>query len=289
MQAPRQHTQTGKRQDRADSFGLEQTRRDAAGDPKCPDHQRLCRRADSACSALAFFSHVLAGNGSQVGRHSLAQWAMLPRLTRPRAIRLVAVAAMPWCSACASQALPDPREAARRWVAAVEAGDESAAYALLRETARRAHGPQGVARLLSSERPELLALGRAAAADGAVLETSADVDFGNDRRARVVLEGGRFRVAAAGALPVGAATPRDALRELRDVLARRSVAGLLRVLTRESAESLDTGLSKLVEALAEPASVELDVEGRRATAQLPGGHKVTLEREDGIWHVKDFD
>ena len=196
---------------------------------------------------------------------------------------------MPWCSACASQALPDPREAARRWVAAVEAGDESAAYALLRETARRAHGPQGVARLLSSERPELLALGRAAAADGAVLETSADVDFGNDRRARVVLEGGRFRVAAAGALPVGAATPRDALRELRDVLARRSVAGLLRVLTRESAESLDTGLSKLVEALAEPASVELDVEGRRATAQLPGGHKVTLEREDGIWHVKDFD
>ena len=73
------------------------------------------------------------------------------------------------------------------------------------------------------------------------------------------------------------------------MLARRSVAGLLRVLTRESAESLDTGLSKLVEALAEPASVELDVEGRRATAQLPGGHKVTLEREDGIWHVKDFD
>jgi hypothetical protein len=196
---------------------------------------------------------------------------------------------MPWCSACASQALPDPREAARRWVAAVEAGDESAAYALLRETARRAHGRQGVARLLSSERPELLALGRAAAADNAALETSADVDFGNDRRARVVLEGGRFRVAAAGALPVGAATPRDALRELRDVLARRSVAGLLRVLTRESAESLDTGLSKLVEALAEPASVELDVEGRRATAQLPGGHTVTLEREDGIWHVKDFD
>lgn len=213
------------------------------------------------------------------------------RLTRPNAACLVAASAtaMLWCSACASQALPDPREAARHWAAAVEAGDESAAYALLSASARRAYGHQGVARLLSSERRELLALGRGAAARNAVLETSADVDFGNDRQARVVLEGGRYRIAAAGALPVGAATPRDALRELRDVLARRSVAGLLRVLTRESSEALATGLAQLVEALAEPSTVELDVEGRRATAQLPGGHTVTLEREDGIWHVKDFD
>jgi len=216
---------------------------------------------------------------------------MSPRLTRPPAERLVAAAATAtlWCSACASQALPDPRDAARQWAAAVEAGDASAAYALLSDRARRAYGREGVGRLLSSERRELLALGRGAAAPNAVLETSADVDFGNDRRARVVLEDGRYRIAAAGALPVGAATPRDALRELRDVLARRSVAGLLRVLTRESAESLATGLDQLVEALAEPSSVELDVEGRRATAQLPGGHTITLEREDGIWHVKDFD
>ena len=216
---------------------------------------------------------------------------MSPRLTRPNAARLVAAAAqaMLWCSACASQPLPDPREAAQQWAAAVEAGDESAAYALLSDSARRAYGRQGVARLLSSERRELVALGRGAAARNAVLETSADVDFGNDRRARVVLEDGRYRLAAAGALPAGAATPRDALRELRDVLARRSVAGLLRVLTRESSEALATGLAQLVEALAEPSSVELDIEGRRATAQLPGGHTVTLEREDGIWHVKDFD
>jgi hypothetical protein len=214
---------------------------------------------------------------------------MSPRLTRTRAVGLVAALAALSGGACASQSLPDPRDAARRWAEAVQAGDGSAAYALLTATARRAHGRQGVARLLHSERSELLALGRAAAAPDAVLETSADVDFGNDRRARVVLEDGRFRVAAAGALPVGALTPRDALRELREVLARRSFAGLLRVLTRESAEELETGLAKVVDALSEPAGVDLDVEGRRATAQLPGGHRVTLEREDGIWHVKDFD
>jgi hypothetical protein len=35
--------------------------------------------------------------------------------------------------------------------------------------------------------------------------------------------------------------------------------------------------------------VQIDVEGRRATARLAGGHTVTLEREDGIWRVKEFD
>jgi hypothetical protein len=105
----------------------------------------------------------------------------------------------------------------------------------------------------------------------------------------VVLEEGRFRVAAAAALPAGAESPRDALRELRDVLAQRSFAGLLRVLTQESAQSLDGGLEDVVQALAEPSTVPIEVEGRRATARLPGGHTVTLEREDGIWRVKEFD
>jgi hypothetical protein len=190
---------------------------------------------------------------------------------------------------CARQALPDPRAAAQRWAAAVEAGDEQAMYELLAAPARKAHGQAGVARLLASDRRELVALAHAGAAPSAALETSAGVAFDDDRTARVVLEDGQFRVAAAGALPAGAANPRDALRELREVLTQRSFAGLLRVLTRESARSLDGGLEDLVGALAESSSVEIDIEGRRATALLPGGHTVTLEREDGIWRVKEFD
>ncbi len=191
--------------------------------------------------------------------------------------------------ACAPRALPDPRVAARQWANAVEAGDDAALYAMLTDEARSAHGRDGVARSLATDKRELLALGRAAAAPTAVLETRADVVFSADRTARVVLEEGLFRVAAAAALPAGAESPRGALRELRDVLARRSFAGLLRVLTRDSARSLDGGLEDLVDALAEPSTVRVDVEGRRATAQLPGGHTVTLEREDGIWRVKEFD
>ena len=210
------------------------------------------------------------------------------RASRPSGKHAISIAAL-ISIGCARQALPDPRLAAQRWAEALESGDAARVYELLTPEAQRAHGKDGVARFLAADRVELVALGRAATAPAAALETTAEVRFGGDRSARVLLEDGQFRVAAAGALPAGAASPRDALRELRDVLAQRSFAGLLRVLTRESAQNLDGGLDGLVDALSEPSTLEIDVEGRRATAQLPGGHRVTLEREDGIWRVKEFD
>jgi hypothetical protein len=190
---------------------------------------------------------------------------------------------------CASQTIPDPRVAAQHWEQAVRAGDESAMYSLLTDAARRAQGRQGVARLLQQHRAELQALARSVASPNARLDTTAEVAYPGDRAARVVLEGGGFKVAAAGALPAAAASPRDALRELRDVLARRSFAGLLRVLTRDTAQVVESSLQDFVNALDEPSALEIELEGRRATARLPGGHTVQLEHEDGVWRVKDFD
>ena len=78
-------------------------------------------------------------------------------------------------------------------------------------------------------------------------------------------------------------------RRSQMVLARRSFAGLLRVLTADAARSLDAQLASVVEALGDPTTVDIEVDGRRATARLPGGHTVKLEREDGAWRVRDFD
>jgi hypothetical protein len=193
------------------------------------------------------------------------------------------------CIACAARPIPDPRAVAQRWAEAVRANDEEAVYALLTESAQRAQGRQGVKGALSEYHEEIAALAAETVSPTSRLTMAADVAYPGDRSARVVVEDGRYRIAAVSALPAAAGTPRDALRELREVLARRSFAGLLRVLTRDTGQSLETSIVDLVEALDEPSTLEIDLEGRRATAHLPGGHIVKLEREDGVWRVKDFD
>lgn len=216
---------------------------------------------------------------------------MLIRATWLHGTRLCTSLVLAWAAglACAPGPIPDPQVAARHWAEAVRAGDEEAAFALLSASAQRAQGRQGVQRVFAQHHQELAALAEATVAPNARLATTADVRFPGDRSARVVVEDGRYRIAAVSALPAAAATPRDALRELRAVLARRSFAGLLRVLTRDTAQSLEGNLRDLVNALDEPSTLEIDLEGRRATAHLPGGHIVKLEREDGVWRVKDFD
>ncbi len=289
MQAPDQHREPTERQDGADVFRAHHAEHDSAHGTQGPDAQRMGGVTHSPLAASAIFARGQESNGSQVARVSLAHLRMPLRATWPHGTRFALPVAALACVACASKPFPDPRLAAQRWADAIEKGDDKAMYSLLTDASRRMQGPEGVARLLAQDRKELSALANAAAAPNARLDTSAEVSYADDRSARVVLEDGQFRVAAVGALPAGAQNPRDALRQLREVLARRSFAGLLRVVTRDTAESLEGSLQDLVSALAEPATIEVQIEGRRATVQLPGGHTVTLEHEDGVWRVKDFD
>jgi hypothetical protein len=211
-----------------------------------------------------------------------------PAKWRSGACRAVCLLALT-CAACTPKPLADPRTTAQRWADALRAEDEEAVFALLTPASQQAFGRQGVARLLRENQKELLQHAESAAAANARLEATVEVAYPDDRRARVVLEDGTFRVAAAGAMPAAANNPTDALRELRDVLARGSLEGLLRILTRDTAQTLESSLRGLADALEEPSTVDIQVEGRRALARLPGGHTVTLEREDGVWRIKDFD
>jgi len=207
------------------------------------------------------------------------------------ALPVISLSALPalTCLACAAPQMPDPKLAAQRWSEALVRGDADAVYGLLSESARQSLGRDGVRQLLDRDRKELIAAATAATSANAHLETVARVAYSGERSASVVLEDGRFRVAAAAAFPARATTPEDALQELREVLARRSFSGLLRVLTADAGRSLDSQLASVVEALRDPATVEIEVDGRRATARLPGGHTVKLEREDGAWRIRDFD
>jgi len=207
------------------------------------------------------------------------------------ALPAISLSALPalTCLACAAPQIPDPRLTAQRWSEALVRADVEAVYGLLSEPAQQALGREGVKQVLDRDRKELVAAAASATNVNARVETVARVSFPGERSASLVLEDGRFLVVAAAALPAHAASPEDALQELREVLARRSFAGLLRVLTADSGRALDAQLASVVDALRDPATVEIEVDGRRATARLPGGHTVKLEREDGIWRVRDFD
>jgi len=157
------------------------------------------------------------------------------------------------------------------------------------ERSRRSLGKEGVQRSLDDARAELGEQATRLADRSAKVEQVARVRFGDGEEATLPLEEGGFRIASSDALPAGARTPTQALEQLRRVLARRSYAGLMRVLSRETRDAIERDLRGLVEALNHPEALDVKIQGDNATIQLQGGHSVKLRREGGRWAVEDFD
>ena len=190
---------------------------------------------------------------------------------------------------CGKTAVPDPHDALTAYARAATAGDADALYAMMTERSQRALGQDGVRRAVADGKSDLAELGAAAASPSARVRASARVRFGDGEEARLALEDGAFRVAAAAALPAAARTPEGALGELRRVLARRSYAGLMRVLSKDTRAAIDRDIQGLVEGLDRPETLEVKVVNDRALVEVPGGHRVRLKRESGVWVVEDFD
>ncbi len=202
--------------------------------------------------------------------------------------------ALPWvCAAlatgCSTRSMPDPRDAAQEYAEAAARGDADAVYELMTEDAQRTHGRKGTKRLVSENRVELGRRAKALQAEGAKVRAIAVVRYPDGEMASLEVQDGRFFVSSAGALPAGARTPAQALDELRQVLARRSYSGLMRVLTADTRSALDSDLRSLVDGLEEPDTLDVEVKGDTAVVTVPGGHLVRLKREEGVWRVQDFD
>ena len=197
--------------------------------------------------------------------------------------------ALPMLAGCAtSTGVPEPTPVVEAYAAALERGDAAAPYAMLSEESRRASSREELASVLTSQRPELTEHATALASADRVVDARAEVRFGDGEIVALDLDEGSFRVTAADALPAAAKTPEQALGQLRQVLARRSYAGLLRVLSPKTRAAVEHDLRSLVEGLAEPDALDVDVVGDTATVTVPGGHRVELRREDGVWYVDDM-
>ncbi|MEZ4300038.1 MAG: hypothetical protein R3B70_34135 [Polyangiaceae bacterium] len=207
----------------------------------------------------------------------------------PNRALLAALLLSPLSVGCATTTIPDPQEAVVAYADAAKKGDADAIYEMLSEKSKRGLSRDEVKKLVADERAELADQAKAVTAPGVVVKARAKVRYGDGEDATLELEGDEFRIATADALPAGARTPRQALSQLRRVLARRSYAGLMQVLTPATRSAIEADLRSLVKGLEEPEALDVDQTGDVATVQIPGGHKVRLKREGGVWRVDDFD
>lgn len=190
---------------------------------------------------------------------------------------------------CADRAVPDPRSAADAYARAASRGDGDALYEMMTTSAQRARSREDVKRLVAEQRSELAEQAKSLTAKDARVEASARLRYEDGEEAVLELRGGRFWITSSGALPGGSRSPEQALDQLRRVLARRSYAGLMRVLTPSTRAAIEQDLRSLVSGLERPETLHIEVAGDSAVVAVPGGHSVKLKRESGVWRVDDFD
>jgi hypothetical protein len=201
----------------------------------------------------------------------------------------LALSALALACGCASTSLPDPRGAADEYARAAARGDADAIYAMMTTSAQKERSKDDVRAVVASERAELGEQAKALTAKDARVEATARLRFDDGEETALELREGRFYVTSAGALPGGARTPEEALDQLRRVLARRSYAGLMRVLSPATRAAIEQDLRSLVSGLEHPETLPVQVAGDAATIAVPGGHHVHLKREAGVWRIDDFD
>jgi hypothetical protein len=203
---------------------------------------------------------------------------------------LVLAASLAAVSGCTARpSVPDPRAAAVAYARAAAQGDSATLYAMMTARAKRALSIDDVQKLVESERIELAEQARALTSKDVRVSARARLRFEDGEEVALDLQDGRFWIASAGTMPGGAVTPEGALDELRRVVARRSYSGLVRLLSPAIRAALEEDLRGLVNGLERPDTLHIETHGDDATANVPGGHRVKLKRDGGIWHVEDFD
>jgi hypothetical protein len=190
---------------------------------------------------------------------------------------------------CASRSVPDPRSAAEEYAQAAARGDGDAIYEMMTTSAQKSRSREDVKRLVAEQKGELAEQAKSITAKDARVEATARLRYDDGEEAQLELREGRFWITSSGALPGGSRTPEQALDQLRRVLARRSYAGLMRVLTQSTRAAIEQDLRSLVSGLERPETLHVQVTGDSATVTVPGGHQEKLKRDGGVWRVEDFD
>ena len=202
-----------------------------------------------------------------------------------------------WCAihsaillaACQPARVADPKDAVLSYQRACSNGDAEALYAMLSERARSEISLADFKSKIAEERHELAAMAKSFSVSDSTVTANATIILPEGDEIAFALKDGRFRIASAGTMPGGAASPEEAARQLRRVLIRKSYAGLLSLLTPATRHALERDLATLIAGLDHPETLRITVVGESATILIPGGHQVRAQRSGGVWHIEDFD
>ncbi|CAN5380818.1 hypothetical protein BH09MYX1_BH09MYX1_49580 [soil metagenome] len=192
-------------------------------------------------------------------------------------------------SGCVSHSVPDPRDAARVYADAAAKGDADGIYDMMTTEAQKSRPRDEVRKVVADERGELGDVATALRAPHTRVQATARLRYDDGEEAALDLKDGLFWVTSAGALPGGARTPEEALDQLRRVVARRSYAGLMRVLSPQTRAMIEQDLRSLVDGLEKPDTLPVQIAGDTATVEVPGGHHVRMRRDGAVWRIDDFD
>ncbi|MFO0548655.1 MAG: hypothetical protein U0271_09720 [Polyangiaceae bacterium] len=214
---------------------------------------------------------------------------MLRSARRSLTPRLLGALVLVCSSGCAAGNIPDPNEALTAYAEAAASGDADRLYEMLSEQGKRQYTRDQIKAMVGDQKGELKDQATAITSPGVRIKTEATVKYADGEQAALTVEDGTFKISAADALPAEARSPVQALNQLRRVLARRSYAGLIRVLTTRSRAAFEEDLRSLVEGLEDAEGLDVEVNGDTATVLIPGGHAVQLRRENGVWHVEDLE
>lgn len=196
------------------------------------------------------------------------------------------------CGATGSTArtMPLPNVALAAWSRAIASQDADAAWALLDPGARTGLDRARFRALLAENRREIDAQAQVIGVRAEQPVTAqARLALVDGEVVVLVLEDGVWRIDGGVLDTSGLRTPQDAIASLRRALLRRSLPGVLRVLSRTTRGEVEAERSRLLDATEDPADLDLHVEGDHAEVRLTGGAHVRLMREAGEWHVVDVE
>jgi hypothetical protein len=190
---------------------------------------------------------------------------------------------------CGAPAVDGPSPTVRAYAEALQRSDSQAAWDLLDEEARRGRTPPEHAERMAANARELgeqgAALAQAVDADRVVAR--ARVPLATGETVVLVLEDGQWRIDGGLLDAEGLGTPLEAVVAFRRALLRRDLAGIERVLARQTRAEWEDELRRLLESTADSEDLVVEIQGNQARVRTTGGGFIELVRESGEWRVVD--